>query len=89
MEFNEKLWHGSYMDSLRTMQHDYLAMMNNTLEILLKSVGHGMIILQLSLACVPLWLAWQEARENLGSKERYLREQCLWNMNSNGAAERK
>lgn len=60
-----------------------------SLEILLKSVGHGMIILQLSLACVPLWLAWQEARENLGSKELYLREQCLWNMNSNGAAERK
>ena len=38
MEFNEKLWHGSYMDSLRTMQHDYLAMMNNTLEILLKLI---------------------------------------------------
>ena len=38
MEFNEKLWHGSYMDSLRTMQPDYLAVMNNTLEILLKLI---------------------------------------------------
>ena len=50
---------------------------------------HGMIILQLSLACVPLWLAWQEARENFGSKELCLRELCLWNMNSKGAAGRK